>query len=153
MVPCYSTRFGLYFMQLESKMRVLKIWIPSVNSVGCEFYPQNELLNGFCQFDQLGCCLRSGNTSKLPLKNIKSKYLRVFFEARSFTFIKYPQYDHKYQVFDVLVTALGRVCDETTMSHKRTPNAVTLSIVRQVNVYGSIRPSFMLSSISPLKHP
>ena len=43
--------FGLYFMQLESKMRVLKIWIPSVNSVGCGFYPQNELLNGFCQFD------------------------------------------------------------------------------------------------------
>ena len=75
------------------------------------------------------------------------------FEARSFKYIKYPQYDHKYQVFDVLVTALGQVCDETTMSHKRTPNAVTLSIVKQVKVYGSIRPSFMLSSISPLKQP
>ena len=31
-VPCYSTKFGLYFMQLESKMRILKIWIPSVGS-------------------------------------------------------------------------------------------------------------------------
>ena len=67
--------------------------------------------------------------------------------------MKYPQYDHKHQVFDVLATALGQVCDETTMSHKRTLNAVTLSIVRQDNVYGSIRPSFMLSSISPLKQP
>ena len=66
---------------------------------------------------------------------------------------KYPQFDHKYQVFDVLVIALGPICDAATILYKRTPNAVTLNCTRQDNVFGHIGPSFMLSSISPLKHP
>ena len=65
-------------MQLESKIRVFKIWFPTVNSVGCEFYPQNEVLIGFCQFDSVGCCLRSEKVLKLPFKTIKSQYLNVF---------------------------------------------------------------------------
>ena len=40
---------------------------------------------------------------------------------------RYPQFDHKYLVFDVLVIAFGQMCDETTISHYRTSNPVTLS--------------------------
>ena len=123
----------------------------SVASIGLRFYPQNELKIWFYQFHQLGCCLNRATASDLPTKNIKSGYLRVFLDVQSSNDIKYPQFDHKYQVFAVLVITLGQICDGKTLSFKRTPNAVTLNCTRQDNVYGHFRPSFMLSSISPLK--
>ena len=61
----------------------------------------------------------------------------------------YPQY----QVFDVLVIALGQIRDGTIISFIITHDAVSLSCIRQDNVYGHFRPSFMLSSIFPFKQP
>ena len=36
----HPIRFCHFFMQQEYQMRVLKVWIPSVISIGCKFYPQ-----------------------------------------------------------------------------------------------------------------
>ena len=129
-------------------------WLrPSVASIGSRFYPQNELKIVFFQFYQLGCCLRCATASEIPSKNIKSCYLRVFLDVQSSKAKNTLNLTTNIKFFDVLVIALGPICDAATISYKRTPNAVTLNCTRQDNVYGHIGPSFMLSSISPLKHP
>ena len=121
-------------------------------SIGSRFYPQNELKIVFYQFYWVGCCLRCATASEIPSKNIKSCYLRVFLNFQSSKAKRYPQFDHKYQIFSILVIALGPICDAATISYNNIIQKNTQCSYPQLqkasyNVYGNTGPSFMLSSI------